>query len=118
VCVCVCVCGVCACVFVCLCACFRVCVCVSVRECVCVCVCVRMCACVWVCVCMCDDDVHRLIAARRREQTSKGPSHTATHCNTLQHTPRETMGLEGGVYLYHKMTPPPNLGRFWVVFEG
>jgi len=28
------------------------------------------------------------------------------------------MGLEGGVYLYHKMTPPPNLGHFWVVFEG
>ena len=31
---------------------------------------------------------------------------------------RETMGLEGGVYLYHKMTPPPNLGHSWVVFEG
>jgi len=28
------------------------------------------------------------------------------------------MGLEAGVYLYHKMTPPPNLGHFWVVFEG
>jgi len=28
------------------------------------------------------------------------------------------MGLEGGVYLYHKVTPPQNLGRFWVVFEG
>jgi len=28
------------------------------------------------------------------------------------------MGLEGGVYLYHKMTPPPNLGDSWVVFEG
>jgi len=30
------------------------------------------------------------------------------------HFHRETMGLEGGVYLHHKMTPPPNL----VVFEG
>jgi len=29
----------------------------------------------------------------------------------------ETMGLEGGFYLYHKMTPPPNLGDSWVVFE-
>ena len=28
------------------------------------------------------------------------------------------MGLEGGVYLYHKMTPPPNLSHSWVVFEG
>jgi len=28
------------------------------------------------------------------------------------------MPLEGGVYLYHKMTPPPNLGHSWVVFEG
>jgi hypothetical protein len=28
------------------------------------------------------------------------------------------MGLERGVYLYHKMTPPPNLGHSWVVFEG
>ena len=28
------------------------------------------------------------------------------------------MGLEGGVYLYHKMTPPPNLGHFWVFLEG
>jgi len=28
------------------------------------------------------------------------------------------MGLEGGVYLYHKMTPTPNLGHSWVVFEG
>ena len=28
------------------------------------------------------------------------------------------MGLEGGVYLYHKRTPPPNLGHSWVVFEG
>jgi len=28
------------------------------------------------------------------------------------------MGLEGGVYLYHKMTPPPTLGHSWVVFEG
>jgi len=31
---------------------------------------------------------------------------------------RETMGLEGGVYLYHQMTPPSNLGHSWVVFEG
>jgi len=28
------------------------------------------------------------------------------------------MGLEGGVYLYHKMTPPPTVGHSWVVFEG
>jgi len=35
----------------------------------------------------------------------------------VHHSHRETMGLEGGVYLYHKMTPPPNLGHFWVVFE-
>jgi len=28
------------------------------------------------------------------------------------------MGLEERVYLYHKMTPPPNLGHFWVIFEG
>ena len=28
----------------------------------------------------------------------------------------ETMGLEGGICLQHKMTPPPNLGHFWVVF--
>jgi len=28
------------------------------------------------------------------------------------------MGLEGGVYLYHKMTPSPNLGHSWVIFEG
>jgi len=28
------------------------------------------------------------------------------------------MGLEGGVYLYHTMTPPPNLGHSCVVFEG
>jgi len=27
------------------------------------------------------------------------------------------MGLEGGIYLYHKMTPPPNLGHSWVIFE-
>jgi len=55
--------------------------------------------------------------------------HTATHCNILQHTAthlitcvshvnRETMGLEGGVYLYHRMTPPSNLGHFWVILEG
>jgi len=25
---------------------------------------------------------------------------------------------KGGIYLYHKMTPPPNLGHSWVVFEG
>ena len=31
---------------------------------------------------------------------------------------RETMGLEGGVYLYHKMTPPPNLAHSWVVLRG
>ena len=31
---------------------------------------------------------------------------------------RDTMGLEGVVYLYHKMTPPPNFGHFWVIFEG
>ena len=30
----------------------------------------------------------------------------------------ETMGLEGGVYLYHTMTPSPNLGHAWVIFEG
>jgi len=30
---------------------------------------------------------------------------------------RETMGLEGGVYLYYKMTPPSNFGHFWVIFE-
>jgi len=30
----------------------------------------------------------------------------------------ETMGLEAGIYLYHKMTPPPNLGHSWVIFEG
>jgi len=34
------------------------------------------------------------------------------------HIHRETMGLEGGAYLYHKMTPPPNVGHSWVVFEG
>ena len=28
------------------------------------------------------------------------------------------MGLVRGVYLYHKMTPPPNLGHSWVIFEG
>jgi len=28
------------------------------------------------------------------------------------------MGFEGGVYLYNKMTPPPNLGHSWDVFEG
>jgi len=31
---------------------------------------------------------------------------------------RETMGLEGVVYLYHNMTPPPNSGYSWVVFWG
>ena len=31
---------------------------------------------------------------------------------------REMMGLEGGVYLYHRMTPPTNLGHSWVIFEG
>ena len=31
---------------------------------------------------------------------------------------RETMGLEGGVYLYHDMTTPPNLGHSCVIFEG
>ena len=36
----------------------------------------------------------------------------------LRHSHRETMGLEGGVYLYHKMTPPPNLGHSWVIFDG
>jgi len=34
------------------------------------------------------------------------------------HLHRATMGLEGEVYLYHKMTPPPNLGHSWVIFEG
>jgi len=33
------------------------------------------------------------------------------------HIHRETMGLEGGVYLYHKTTPPPNLCYSWLVFE-
>ena len=28
------------------------------------------------------------------------------------------MGLEGGVYMYNKMTPPPNFIHFWVLFEG
>jgi len=28
------------------------------------------------------------------------------------------MGLEGWVYLYHTITPPPNLGHSWVIFEG
>jgi len=28
------------------------------------------------------------------------------------------MGLEGGIYLYHKMTPAPDLGHCWEVFEG
>jgi len=31
---------------------------------------------------------------------------------------REMTGLEGGVYLYHRMTPPTNLGHSWVIFEG
>jgi len=33
------------------------------------------------------------------------------YLNMYTHFHRETMGLEGGVYLYHKMTPPPNLGH-------
>ena len=43
-------------------------------------------------------------------------SNAAHSCVPQVH--RETMGLEGGVYLYHKMTRPPNLGHSWVVFEG
>jgi len=31
---------------------------------------------------------------------------------------RETMVFNGGVYLYHKMTSPPNLRYFWFIFEG
>ena len=34
-----------------------------------------------------------------------------------EHIHRETMGLEGGVYLYHKTTPSPNLGHSWLSFE-
>jgi len=48
--------------------------------------------------------------SRSGTQTSKSPPPSEVH--------RQTMGLEGGGYLYHKMTPPPNLGRSWVVFEG
>jgi len=29
-----------------------------------------------------------------------------------------TMGLERGLCLYRKMTPPPNFGHFWIIFEG
>jgi len=31
---------------------------------------------------------------------------------------RETMASRRGVYLYHKMTPPRNFGRFWLNFGG
>ena len=31
---------------------------------------------------------------------------------------RETNSFEGRVYLYHKTTPPPKLGDFWLIFEG
>jgi len=38
--------------------------------------------------------------------------------NESCHIHTETMVSKGGVYLYHKMTPPSNLGCFWVIFEG
>jgi len=31
---------------------------------------------------------------------------------------RETMASRRGVYLYHKMTPPPAFGRFGLIFGG
>ena len=50
-------------------------------------------------------------------------------CSTLQrvhlrvfcracHFPRQTMASWRRVYLYNKMTPPPNFGNFWIIFEG
>jgi len=43
-----------------------------------------------------------------------------TNISTLNniHVHKETMGLEGGVYLYHEMNPPPIWGHSLVVFKG
>jgi len=30
----------------------------------------------------------------------------------------KTTASQRRVYLYHKMTPPPNFGYFWIIFEG
>jgi len=78
--------------------CVRVCVLAPVRLCarVCLRVCVLAPVCFWAVYCCC---VSRCVC-------------------TFLHIHRETMDLEGGVYLYHKMTPPPNLGHSWVVLEG
>jgi len=36
----------------------------------------------------------------------------------LRHPLYGNDGFEGWFYLYHKMTPPPNLGHSWFIFEG
>jgi len=45
-------------------------------------------------------------------------SASATWCHWVTKFHKETMGLERGLYLYRKMTPPPNFGHFWIIFEG
>jgi len=96
-----CVCAWCMCVCVCVCVCMCVCACVCVCVCMCVCMCVCVCVCVWVGEYMscCQFSVWRIFTTQQHTATHCNTlqhtlqhtvTHTATHCNTLQHTPQHT----------------------------
>jgi len=79
------------CVRVCVCACVRVCVCVCVCVCACACVCVYSCACACVCESVYKTTTIDGMSGDLRRYSNRAASHanfhhTATHCNTLQHT--------------------------------